>query len=80
MYAIRAVSSTGYIVFIDVSDTLARQEQHAGRFMSLCFVSLIVVVHHETRTRTTVMKSSLHSETEISCSKHEGHGAALSPL
>ena len=47
MYAIHAVSSTGYVVFIDVCDTLARQEQHAGRFMPLCFVSLIVVVQHQ---------------------------------
>ena len=45
----------------------------------LSFASVIVVVHQET-PGPQWWRSSLHSDTEMPCSKHEGHGDALSPL
>ena len=42
----------------------------------LSFASVIVVVHQET-SGPQWWRSSLHSDTEMPCSKHEGHGDAL---
>ena len=49
VYAMLVVWSTGSVVFMDVTDTLASWYQHAGRFKStlFSFASVIVVVHQE---------------------------------